>query len=78
MVWNTKEVSDTASKFKQLTEWQYHVHILFIAAGLVLLMHIMGVHLFHTPWHNFIILVVALEVLDVGAHLFGDGLGWED
>ena len=67
-----------AKILEQLKEWQYHIHIVVIAIGLTLLMHGMGVHLFHKPWSNFIILLIALEVLDVVSHMLLGALGWED
>lgn len=62
----------------QLLEWQYHAHIVIITLGLTILTHLMGAHIFHTPWYNFVFFVGALEFLDVLSHSIMSLFGWED
>ena len=57
---------------KDLMSWQYYVHILFITTGLVVFLHLLGVHTFHTemflPNLNFVYLFFAILVIDIVVH----------
>jgi membrane protein YdbS with pleckstrin-like domain len=70
---------NSISIFRQLTEWQYYIHVLIIAVGLVGVMHVNNIHYFHSSITAFGMLAGALIVLDVIAHfVMAAVFGWKD
>ena len=67
-----------SSILKQITEWQYHAHVLIIVAGLIAYMHVLGIHQIHSSVLMVVGLYVAVVVLDVVAHTVMGLSGWAD
>lgn len=63
-------------------EWQNYVHYLLLTAGLVVVLHFLGIHYFHLSVQNFVVLYAAIFVVDTVVHaifwFLPEPLRWRD
>ena len=70
------------SIMKNLTKWQNYAHYLLLTGGLIGVMHINGIHYFHSSVINFAVLFASIFVIDTVIHalftIAPEPIKWED